>query len=110
MLSAVRGLAFGGLCLPGCEKALGQALRLLDRELPPQVLPDGGHIERNPERHMLVLRHLIDIRTVLRAARHEVPEVLQHAIDRMAPVLRFFRHGDGGLALFNGGLGGRPHA
>ena len=45
-----------GLCLPGCEKALGQALRLLDRELPAQVLPDGGHIERNPERHMLVLR------------------------------------------------------
>ena len=52
------------------------------------MLPDGGHIERNPERHMLVLRHLIDIRTVLRAARHEVPEVLQHAIDRMTPALR----------------------
>ena len=24
------------------------------------------------------------------------------AIDRMAPTLRFFRYGDGGLALFNG--------
>ena len=108
LLSAVRGLAFGGLCLPGCEKALSQALRLLDRELPAQVLPDGGHVERNPERHMLVLRHLIDIRTVLRAARHEVPEVLQHAIDRMTPALRFFRHGDGGLSLFNGGREADP--
>jgi len=27
---------------------------------------------------------------------------LVNAIDRMAPMLRFFRHGDGGLALFNG--------
>lgn len=108
LLSAVRGLAFGGLCLPGCDKALGQALKLLERELPAQVLPDGGHVERNPERHMLVLRHLIDIRTVLRAARHEVPEVLQHAIDRMTPALRFFRHGDGGLSLFNGGREADP--
>jgi len=32
-----------------------------------------------------------------------VPESLQHAIDRMTPTLRFFRHADGGLALFNGG-------
>jgi uncharacterized heparinase superfamily protein len=31
-----------------------------------------------------------------------VPEAVQHAIDRMTPTLRFFRHGDGGLALFNG--------
>jgi uncharacterized heparinase superfamily protein len=29
-------------------------------------------------------------------------ETLQHSIDRMTPALRFFRHGDGGLALFNG--------
>jgi uncharacterized heparinase superfamily protein len=30
-----------------------------------------------------------------------IPAGLQTAIDRMAPMLRFFRHGDGGLALFN---------
>ncbi len=30
------------------------------------------------------------------------PAELVAAIDRMAPMLRFFRHGDGGLALFNG--------
>ena len=30
------------------------------------------------------------------------------AVDRAAPLLRFFRHGDGGLALFNGGREGDP--
>jgi uncharacterized heparinase superfamily protein len=48
-----------------------------------------------------VLRALIDIRSALRAADGEVPDVLTQAIDRMAPMLRFFRHGDGALALFN---------
>ena len=33
---------------------------------------------------------------------------LRNARDRMAPMLRFFRHGDGGLALFQGGLESDP--
>jgi uncharacterized heparinase superfamily protein len=48
-----------------------------------------------------VLRDLIDIRAALRAARIETPAALQDAIERMAPILRFFRHGDRRLALFN---------
>ena len=30
------------------------------------------------------------------------PAALNNAIDRMMPMLRFFRHGDGNFALFNG--------
>ena len=37
------------------------------------------------------------------AARNVVPPpALINAIDRMMPMLRFFRHGDGNFALFNG--------
>lgn len=103
LLTAIRGLVFGCLCLPGRSRYLIDALRLLERELPRQIMADGGHIERNPSALLTVLRQLIDLRTALRTGRVEVPEVLQHAIDRMTPALRFFRHGDGGLALFNGG-------
>lgn len=101
LLLALKGLIYCGLCLPGSEGRLGQAMRLLERELPRQILPDGGHVERSPSVQLLVLRHLVDLRAALRAARREVPESLQHALDRMTPALRFFRHGDGGLALFN---------
>lgn len=102
LLLAIKGLAYGGLCLPGFEAAAQAARDLLVRELPRQILPDGGHVERSPAVQLHTLRHLIDLRTCFRTARAEVPEALQHAIDRMTPTLRFFRHGDGGLALFNG--------
>jgi uncharacterized heparinase superfamily protein len=49
------------------------------------------------------LRYLADIRTALVAGRAEIPVALLGAIDRMAPMLRAYRHGDGGLAVFNGG-------
>ncbi|HSK41762.1 MAG TPA: heparinase II/III family protein [Arenibaculum sp.] len=106
LLGAVKGLVFAGVALPDAGRYLAAALRLLDRELHRQILPDGGHVERCPEMHLLVLRHLIDLRSALRAGKVELPESLQHAIDRMTPALRFFRHGDNALALFNGGQEG----
>ncbi|MBP2311325.1 heparinase II/III family protein [Azospirillum soli] len=102
LVTAAKGLVYGGYCLPESEKIGSDALRLLERELPRQILPDGGHVERSPSVQLRILRDLIDVRAVLRVARADVPESLQHAIDRMTPALRFFRHGDGGLALFNG--------
>ncbi len=103
LLTAIKGLVFGGLLLPNSRLCFTEARRLLERELPRQILPDGGHVSRNPSAHLMVLRDLIDIRAALRAAKVELPTALTQAIDRMAPVLRFLRHGDGGLALFNGG-------
>lgn len=103
LVTAAKGLVYGGFCLPEHERVGQDALKLLERELPRQILPDGGHVERCPSVQLRILRDLIDMRSVLRTARADVPEALQHAIDRMTPALRFFRHGDGGLALFNGG-------
>jgi uncharacterized heparinase superfamily protein len=102
LLLAIKGLVIGGACLPKSEKALAQGLSLLSRELPRQILADGGQVERCPGRLLAVLRDLIDMKSTLRAAEREVPEDLQAAIDSMAPMLRLFQHGDGGLALFNG--------
>jgi len=53
---------------------------------------------------LAVLRDLIDLRAALRLAHIEVPAAVQQAIERMAPMLRFFRHGDRRLALFNGSV------
>jgi uncharacterized heparinase superfamily protein len=50
-----------------------------------------------------VLRDLLGVRAALQVAQAEIPIVLHGAIDRMAPMLRAYRLGDGGLALFNGG-------
>ena len=98
-----RGLIYAGLCLPARENLLSDGRSLLEREIERQVLPDVGHYQRNPAQQLSVLRVLCDIRTALLTARAEVPPSLLGAIDRMTPMLRALRLGDGGLALFNGG-------
>lgn len=101
-IAALKGLIYGSLCF-GRGEMLDRWLRRLEAELERQVLPDGGHIERSPALLLAVLRDLVDLRATLIAGQYEVPETLQRAIDRMAPMLRYLRHGDGGLARFNGG-------
>jgi uncharacterized heparinase superfamily protein len=103
-LRALKGLIGGLAALGGSEKRMARVLRILERELQAQILPDGGHRTRSPSVQLAVLRDLIDIRAALRAARVAIPGPLQQAIERMAPMLRFFRHGDRRLALFNGSV------
>jgi len=100
-LLVLKGQVFAAAALMGGGRQLRRALARLEAELDRQVLSDGGHIERSPAQQFAVLRDLVDIRSVLLGCGHTVPDTLQHSIDRMAPMLRFFRHGDGGLALFN---------
>jgi uncharacterized heparinase superfamily protein len=100
-LRALKGLVGGLAAFGHGDKRVQRALQAVERELPEQVLPDGGHCSRDPSLQLDVLRDLIDMRAALRAAHTEIPAPLQGAIDRMAPMLRFFRHGDRKLALFN---------
>lgn len=101
-LFAIRGVIFGCLCGAGDERRAGAAFKLLRRELRRQILSDGGHIERSPAAQVAALAALVDVRDMgLAAGQHPGSEVTS-AIERMAPMLRLFRHGDGGLALFNG--------
>jgi uncharacterized heparinase superfamily protein len=100
-LRALKGLVGGLAAFGHGEKRILRAMQAVERELPAQVLPDGGHRSRDPSLQLDVLRDLIDMRAALRAAHIEIPGPLQEAVDRMAPMLRFFRHGDRKLALFN---------
>ncbi len=79
-----------------------RAARHLDRELDRQILPDGGHISRNPNAAVDLLFDLLPLRQTYINLGHDIPVKLIPAIDRMYPAVRFFRHGSGDLALFNG--------
>jgi uncharacterized heparinase superfamily protein len=78
------------------------AARRLDEELARQILPDGGHIGRNPATVVEILVDLLPLRQVLAARGLPVSPAMMGAIDRMMPMVRFFRHDDGALGLFNG--------
>lgn len=90
------------VAVDGFRRHIRTASRRLDEELRRQILPDGGHVGRNPESILEVLVDLLPIRQALAARGQPVSSVMMGAIDRMMPMLRFFRHSDGAFALFNG--------
>jgi uncharacterized heparinase superfamily protein len=104
-LRALRGLV-AALAALRDERRLRSACVRLGAEARAQILPDGGHISRGPHQQLAALMALIDARDALIAASTEIPKNVMDAIDRAAPMLRFFRHGDGGLGLFNGAMAG----
>src|SRR6202049_4114524 len=81
---------------------LRTAMKKLAAELDRQILPDGGHISRNPGALIEILLDLLPLSQAFTARNVPPPPALTHAVDRMMPMLRFFRHGDGAFALFNG--------
>ena len=101
-LQAVMALTYAALCVAGQQRYMRTAARRLTEELGRQILPDGGHISRNPGALIPILIDLLPLRTAFTARNLSPPPALLNAIDRMMPMLRFFRHGDGNFALFNG--------
>jgi len=95
-------LAFAALSLPAPASALRAATRNLAEELEHQILPDGGHISRNPMAVLELLADLLPLRQTYANQAEAPPAALIGAVERMLPALRFFRHQDGSLARFNG--------
>jgi len=107
-LHALKGQAYATFALLGGDGRKHQSLARLEKEIQSQILPDGGHVERNPELLTGVLKDLLELKAMLCAATGDVPSFVVNAIDRVAPMVRALRHPDGGLALFNGGLENDP--
>ena len=103
-LEAAAALALSGLCLGDSPRRIEAGLKQLEGECQRQILPDGGHVSRSPETLLHAYRCLTMVTDALVATNTEPPHILRNAGDRIAPMLRFFRHGDGGLALFQDGL------
>jgi uncharacterized heparinase superfamily protein len=101
-LTAAIGLCYAGLCCEGLDSDLRHGTRVLSRELDRQILPDGGHISRNPQSLVDLLFDLLPLRQTFASRQLDIPEALLRAVDRMLPMLRLFRHGDGTLTHMNG--------
>jgi uncharacterized heparinase superfamily protein len=101
-LQVLIALCYASLCLANQARHIRTATRKLSDELARQILPDGGHISRNPGALIELLIDLLPLRQTFAARNVAPPPSLLNAIDRMMPMLRFFRHGDGSFALFNG--------
>jgi uncharacterized heparinase superfamily protein len=99
---AAMALAYTGLCVGGAEGLIRRGGKFLNEALATDILPDGTHISRNIRLHLELITDLLPLRQAYLSRGLEPPVELIRAIDRMMPMLRLFRHGDGSLALFHG--------
>jgi uncharacterized heparinase superfamily protein len=101
-MQALVALTYAALCMAGQARHMRNAIKNLTAEVERQILPDGGHVSRNPGAPVEILLDLLPLRQAFAARNIAPPPTLNNAIDRMMPMLRFFRHGDGNFAHFNG--------
>jgi uncharacterized heparinase superfamily protein len=101
-LQALVALTYAALCMAGQARHMRGTIKHLAAEIDRQILPDGGHVSRNPGALIELLLDLLPLRHAFAARNTAPPPQLNNAIDRMMPMMRFFRHGDGYFAHFNG--------
>ncbi|WP_442971840.1 heparinase II/III family protein [Rhodoplanes sp. Z2-YC6860] len=101
-MQALVALTYAALCMSGQARHMRGAVKQLVAEIDEQILVDGGHISRNPGALIELLLDLLPLRHAFAARNIAPPPQLNNAIDRMMPMMRFFRHGDGNFAHFNG--------
>ena len=77
------------------------AMAHIERQLPVQILSDGGHYERSPSYHCQVLGDLIDIGGLLHTAGLPPVSGLTDAIDAMRTWLGVILMPDGDVPLLN---------
>jgi uncharacterized heparinase superfamily protein len=98
-------LGFASQVVPSSARFQRSAARNLEFQLRRQILADGGHVSRNPDVVPGLLADLLPLAQCYVSASRPVPGGIIRAIDRMLPALRFFRHGDGHIAMFHGAGG-----
>jgi uncharacterized heparinase superfamily protein len=94
-----KALVFAG-CFFQRGAWLRTGLELLRQETPEQILPDGGHFERSPMYHSLILEDLLDLVNLGRVYPGLLPDWSGEAA-RMSGWLKQMLHPDGQIAFFN---------
>src|SRR5271170_2019774 len=106
-MQATIALSYAALCIAGQARHIKLTTENLRHEIGAQILPDGGHAGRDPGAIIEVLLELLPLGQAFSSRNIAPPQALLNAIDRMMPMLRFFRHSEGTFAHFNG-MGATP--
>jgi hypothetical protein len=96
LIRNARALVLGGAAF-GVPAMSRRGIDIVRDELSEQVLPDGGHYERSPSYHLVVLRDLLEVQA---ASPHSW---LGETIERMRAFAAALQRPDGAPALFNDG-------
>ncbi|MDT8420828.1 MAG: alginate lyase family protein [Desulfuromonadales bacterium] len=113
LFANAKALVFGGLFFEGVEADgwLDKGWRILAQQLSEQVLADGGHFERSPMYHAIILEDLLDLINILNSYGKQAPVGWIETAQRMLGWFAVMQHPDGEIVLFNDsafGIAARP--
>jgi uncharacterized heparinase superfamily protein len=110
LFANAKALVFAGLFFDGAEadEWLNAGLGVLAREIPEQILADGGQFERSPMYHAIALEDMLDLYNLVSTSGSAIPvrwrmmrDVLLTRIATMRRWLVAMCHPDGEIAFFN---------
>ena len=107
LFANAKALVFAGAFFSGPEadEWLAKGLEILEREVPEQILKDGGHFERSPMYHEIILGDLLDLLNLARVYPGLFSERLlaqwRAVVQRMRRWMASMIHPDGGVSFFN---------
>ena len=103
LLENLRALIIGGLNFdhPTAEEIVRVALDQLIAQLTIQILPDGGHYERSPMYHLIVLNLIAESVVCIHSAGWSVPATLLAPLQCMLQFAQGIRLSNGAYPLWN---------
>lgn len=109
LLAEAKALIFAGLFFSGKEadQWLARGMRIWRDQLPKQVLSDGGHFERSPMYHSIILEDVLDVWNLFQCYLPSIPGWQSEAESWLRTSLRMRRwlvhmcHPDGEISFFN---------
>ncbi len=102
VLPALIALNYYGQCTDAPSAFVENVEARLLNALKNEILPDGGHVSRNPQILLELVLDLLPLQQVFVARERVVPQLIPDKIAKMLAMLRLLRHSDGALAAFNG--------
>ncbi|HZS90365.1 MAG TPA: heparinase II/III family protein [Chloroflexota bacterium] len=92
----IAGLFFGG---EEAERWLRRGTRIVDQALHEQILPDGGHYERSPMYHAVVVQDYLELAALYAARGLPLPAQSRHKLQAAIDFFIQLRHPDGRIPL-----------
>lgn len=107
LFANAKALVFAGLFFEGKEasKWLLKGLKILEKEIPEQILEDGGNFERSPMYHAIMTEDILDLINIAKCfpacVSSVTTEMWESKTKKMLLWLKGMCHGDGKMSLFN---------
>ena len=103
LFANAKALIFAGLYFQGTEadEWYKTGIKILNKELPEQVLSDGGNFELTPMYHAIFLEDLLDIINLHQLYKKKLPSDVTPKVLQMFKWLKAMCHPDGDIAFFN---------